>query len=185
MSVPDTARHQAQRVVLEQYTELGFNYRMTDLQAAVGREQLIRLPGMVAERRRLADRYSQVLAGIDGLRLPSEPSWARTNWQSYCVRLPLGRDQRRVMQAMLDAGIATRRGVMCAHREPAFEVEPWRYCAAGGVVDGSADCTSLSVSEAITDSGLILPLFVGMTEEDQGRVVAALASALDESPEHR
>ena len=183
MSVPDTARHQAQRVVFEEYTELGFNYRMTDLQAAVGREQLVRLPGMVAERRRLADRYTQVLAGIDGLQPPAEPAWARTNWQSYCVRLPPGRDQRRVMQSMLDAGVATRRGVMCAHREPAFRQEPWRYRAADGVVDGSDECRSLTVSETATDCGLILPLFVGMTDDEQGRVVAALASALDESPE--
>ncbi len=180
MTVADTARHSARTVVFEEYSELGFNYRMTDLQAAVGREQLIRLPGMVAERRRLARRYSEVLSGIAGLQLPYEPPWARSNWQSYCVRLPAGRDQRRVMQSMLDAGIATRRGVMCAHREPAFRLEPWRCRGVSGVVEGSDDCTTLFESEAITDHGLILPLFVGMTDDDQGRVVAALASALDE-----
>ena len=180
MTVPDTARHHASSVVFEEYSALGFNYRMTDLQAAVGREQLIRLPAMVEERRRLAQRYAEVLAGIPGLRLPSEPRWARTNWQSYCVRLPDGRDQRRVMQSMLNAGIATRRGVMCAHREPAYRVEPWRCLGAGGVVDGSSRCTSLTESEAITDRCVMLPLFVGMTDEEQARVVAALAAALEE-----
>ncbi|MEO8680635.1 MAG: DegT/DnrJ/EryC1/StrS family aminotransferase [Vicinamibacterales bacterium] len=180
MSVPDTARHGAREVVFEQYTELGFNYRMTDIQAAVGREQLIRLPAMVAERRQIAEHYDEVLAGIEGLRLPAEPAWARTNWQSYCVRLPEACDQRQVMQSMLDAGIATRRGVMCAHREPAYRTEPWRsesgdsrQFAAGGA------CPSLAVSESITAHGLILPLYVGMTRDEQARVVGALAAALD------
>lgn len=171
MTMTDTARHNSRTVVFEEYSELGFNYRLTDLQAAVGREQLLRLPDMVAERRRLAARYSEALAGVEGLRLPYEPAWARSNWQSYCVRLPQARHQVRIMQSMLDAGIATRRGVMCAHREPAYRTEPWRQ--SGG----------LGVSESITDRGLMLPLFVGMTDEDQGRVVAALAAALDEQEE--
>ena len=183
MTVPDTARHRAREVVIEQYSEIGFNYRMTDLQAAVGREQLKRLPAMVAERRRLAHRYNEVLCGIAGLELPHEPAWAQSNWQSYCVLLPDAALQRPVMQAMLDAGISTRRGVMCAHREPAYQVEPWRAAGQSGVVDGTDACDTLLTSEAITSRGLILPLFVGMTDEDQGRVVAALACALDRQPE--
>ncbi len=184
MSVPDTARHRAQSVVFEQYTELGFNYRLTDMQAAVGREQLGRLPAMVAERRRLARQYNEVLAGIEGLRLPREPEWARSNWQSYCVRLPERRDQLQVMQSMLDAGIHTRRGVMCAHREPAYRIEPWRCQGPGGTVDGeSATCAALANSEAVTAHGLILPLYVGLTDDDQARVVAALAAALDRQAE--
>ena len=171
MTMSDTARHSSRTVVFEEYSELGFNYRLTDLQAAVGREQLLRLPEMVAERRRLAARYSEALSGVEGLRLPYEPAWARSNWQSYCVRLPQARHQVRIMQSMLDAGIATRRGVMCTHREPAYRTEQWRQ--SGG----------LGVSESITDRGLMLPLFVGMTDEDQGRVVAALAAALDEQEE--
>ena len=184
MTVPDTARHQARSVVFEQYSEIGFNYRLTDLQAAVGREQLIRLPGMVDERRHLARQYNEVLAGIEGLHLPREPEWARSNWQSYCVRLPAGRDQRHVMQSMLDAGIATRRGVMCAHREPAYRTEPWRHEGPNGLTDGGPDaCAVLAHGESITADGLILPLYVGMTQDDQARVVAALTAALDDQPE--
>jgi dTDP-4-amino-4,6-dideoxygalactose transaminase len=139
---------------------------------------------MVAERRRLARNYDELLAGIDGLRLPREPVWARSNWQSYCVRLPAHRDQRRVMQSMLDAGIATRRGVMCAHREPAYRTEPWRCEGLTGPMDGAAAPPgALAHSEAATDHGLILPLYVGMTQDDQARVVAALAVALDTQSE--
>jgi perosamine synthetase len=168
MSVPDSVRHGAREVVFEEYTELGFNYRLTDLQAAVGRVQLERLPGLVAERRALAQRYHETLSHLDGLELPHEPSWARSNWQSFCVRLPKGCDQRRVMQWMLDRGVATRRGVMCAHQQPAFRTEPWRC--------GDA---SLAQSEDCTVRGLILPLYAGMTDDDQARVVAALVTALD------
>ena len=88
---------------------------MTEIQAAVGREQLKRLTGIVARRRELAARYTQLLTAA-GLAAPFEPAWAHSNWQSYTVTLPEGCDQRQVMQAMLDSGIATRRGIMCAHR---------------------------------------------------------------------
>jgi perosamine synthetase len=168
MSVSDAARHSSKQVVAEQYTELGFNYRMTDLQAAIGRVQLAKLPGTVARRREIAARYHARLRGIPGLRLPFEPAWARSNWQSYCVRLPNGLDQSRVMQAMLDDGISTRRGVMCAHLEPAYAREPWR----------SQSSDALTVGERITADGLILPLYVDMTAEDESRVVAALERAV-------
>jgi perosamine synthetase len=168
MSVPDTTRHASQRVVFEEYSEIGFNYRLTDLQAAIGRVQLQRLPGMVARRRDLARRYDELLAGIPDLQLPSEPAWARSNWQSYCVRLPAGCDQGRVMQSMLDEGISTRRGVMSAHREPAYQHEPWR----------AEHRNALAISDEISDDGLMLPLYGDMTEDDQSRVASGLACAI-------
>ena len=166
MSVPDTVRHGSKQVVFEQYTEVGFNYRLTDVQAAMGREQLKRLPAMIARRREQAARYGVLLAGVPGLVLPVEPAWARSNWQSYGVRLPMRKDQRAVMQALLDAGISTRRGVMCAHREPAYAKAPWR--AAGSLVE----------SERAQDEIVILPLFHEMTESEQDQVVSALKAAL-------
>jgi perosamine synthetase len=168
MSVPDTTRHASQRVVFEEYSEIGFNYRLTDLQAAIGRVQLQRLPAMVARRRDLALRYHELLAGIPDLQLPFEPSWARSNWQSYCVRLPAGCDQGRVMQSMLDEGISTRRGVMSAHREPAYQREAWR----------AEHRDALAISEEISDDGLMLPLFGDMTDDDQLRVASRLARAI-------
>jgi perosamine synthetase len=171
MSISDVARHQSRDITVEEYGQIGFNYRMTDLQAAIGREQLARLPAMVAERRDIARRYHQLLSGLPGVQVPQEPPWARSNWQSYCVRLPRKANQLRVMQSMLDAGVATRRGVMCAHREPAYKTEPWR-CEGRG--------SPLMQSEAATDQCLILPLYIGMTTDDQARVVTALATALNE-----
>jgi len=169
MSVSDAARHASQKVVVEEYTELGFNYRMTDLQAAIGRVQLERLPAMIARRRALAQNYLTRLAAIPGLRLPAEPEWARSNWQSFCVRVPEGCDRGAVMQAMLDAGISTRRGVMCAHTEPAYRLEAWRTPRRDG---------GLGVGESISADGLILPLYDAISEEEQSRVVASLEHAL-------
>ena len=116
MSVPDTVRHSSAEVVFESYPELGFNYRLTDIQAAIGREQLKRLPEAIVHRLQMAARYRQLLADISGLVLPVEPQWARSNFQSYCVRLPEGTNQRQVMQKMLDEGIATRRGMSAIGR---------------------------------------------------------------------
>ena len=172
MSVPDTARHAAKSVVFEEYTEPGYNYRMTDIQAAIGRVQLKRLPEIVRHRRELAQRYFDLLADIPGLGLPVEPEWARSNWQSFCVRLPDGADQRAVMQAMLDAGIATRRGIMNAHLEPAYRREPWK-CAHGR----NRDCACLQESEKAQQQCIILPLFHQMTDDQQRTVAESLKAA--------
>lgn len=164
MSVPDTVRHGSRQVIFESYVDLGHNYRMTDIQAAIGRVQLNRLEQIVQGRRALAARYLELLTGIPGLGLPHEAKWARSNWQSFCVRLPDGCDQRQVMQALLDEGIATRRGVMCAHREPAYEGH-------------GADCR-LPESERAQDSCLILPLFHDMPNDDVITVCDRLAQAM-------
>ncbi len=179
MSVPDTARHGASTIVFESYPELGFNYRMTDIQAAVGREQLKRLPDILKKRRLLAERYKTLLAEIPGISLPVEPEWARSNWQSFCVHLPTGRDQRQVMQTLLDAGVATRRGIMCAHREAAYPPGTWSC----GIDSHGCDCASghcqrLQYSEEAQDRTIIMPLFPQMSFEQQDHVVAALNKAL-------
>jgi dTDP-4-amino-4,6-dideoxygalactose transaminase len=176
MSVPDMVRHSSREVVFESYPELGFNYRLTDIQAAIGREQLKRLPASIAQRRQMAARYVELLAVIPGLTPPSEPEWARTNWQSYCVRIAENLDQREVMQKMLDEGIATRRGIMCAHLEPAYgDPATWR-CAQAGCKPGGS-CPNLPESERAQKQGLILPLFSQMTNEQQDRVASALRNA--------
>jgi dTDP-4-amino-4,6-dideoxygalactose transaminase len=163
MSIPDTVRHGSAQVIFETYPTLGYNYRMTDIQAAVGREQLKRLPDIVARRRQLAEQYRQVLADVDGLGLPMEPSGSKTNWQSFCVRLPSHCDQRAVMQSMLDAGVATRRGIMCSHREPAYRDSPLRW--------------SLPNSEEAQDRCMVLPMYPQMTDDDVTKVAHALEQA--------
>lgn len=164
MSVPDIVRHGSQRVIFEEYVLLGYNYRMTDMQAAIGRKQLERLPQLIARRRRVASRYAELLGNIEGLRLPLEPEWARSNWQSYCVRLPDRVDQRAVMQNLLDQGIATRRGIMCSHREAPYASSEQRH--------------DLRQSELAQDHAILLPIYVQLSEDDLVRIADALRNEL-------
>ncbi len=121
MSVPDTVRHSSPQVVFESYPVMGFNYRMTDIQAAIGREQLKRIPDAVIGSPRESGPLPGTAVGCPRLDTSHRnPTGRDSNWQSYCVRLSAELDQRTVMQHMLDEGIATRRGIMCAHLEPAY-----------------------------------------------------------------
>jgi dTDP-4-amino-4,6-dideoxygalactose transaminase len=164
MSVPDTVRHGSPQVIFEDYLEVGFNYRITDMQAAVGRKQLPKLPDIVARRRAIASRYAELLGNIEGLRLPFEPDWARSNWQSYCVRLPDRVDQKALMQSLLDQGIATRRGIMCSHRETPYS--------------GDKQHHDLRQSELAQDHSILLPIYAQMKEDDQLRVADELTAEL-------
>ena len=163
MSQPAHLRHTSGRVIFESYDQLGYNYRLTDVQAAIGREQVKRLPEIVRRRRFLAARYAEKLPPLGGVTVPAEPAWARSNWQSYGLRLADGLDQREVMQGLLTRGVATRRGVMCAHREPAFPPGSWRAGPGG-----------LPESERAQDRTILLPLFPGLTENEQDCVIEAL-----------
>ena len=153
MSIADTVRHGSPQVMFEEYLTIGYNYRMTDIQAAIGRKQLERLPHLVSRRRAIAARYTELLGNINELTLPLEPEWAHSNWQSYCVRLAERVDQKAVMQKLLDRGISTRRGIMCSHREPCYAGEIPRY--------------TLRQSELAQDHSILLPLHAQMTEDDQ------------------
>ncbi len=164
MSVPDTVRHGSSQVIFEEYLVSGYNFRMTDMQAAIGRKQLERLPELVARRRAVAARYAELLGNFEGLTLPAEPKWARSNWQSYCVRLPNRLDQRSVMQSLLDQGIATRRGIMCSHREPPYAKAVQRH--------------DLRHSELSQDRSILLPIYAQMSEAEQIRVAECLKAEL-------
>jgi dTDP-4-amino-4,6-dideoxygalactose transaminase len=163
MSVSDVVRHGSPQVTFEDYPILGYNYRMTDVQAAIGRNQLRRLPRLIARRRELAERYRAALSQIPGVSAPQEPDWARSNWQSYCVRLPRRADQRGIMQYMLDRGVATRRGIMCSHLEEAYR--------------GFERRLPLPASESAHRNCILLPLYADMTAAEQAQVVEALGDA--------
>ena len=172
MTVPDTVRHGSRQVIFESYDEVGYNYRMTDVQAAIGRVQLERLPEIIVARRKLGALYTALLSRIDGVRPPAEPAWARSNWQSYCISLSPGTHQLTIMQALLDRGISTRRSVMNAHLEPAYRGR-----------DNHRIADTLARSEAAQVSGIMLPLYVQMDDDDVRMVVSELHQALVRAPE--
>ena len=181
MSVQAHDRHRATTIVIEDYVQPGFNARLSDIQAAIGREQLKRLPDIVARRRALALRYTEQL-DASGVATPlREPPWARSNWQSFPVRLAEGLDQARIMQRMFDEGIATKRGIMCAHLEPSWPKDAWR-CPnpTSGCAADDQRCDALIESERGRDRHILLPLFPSLTEAEQDRVVAALFRASEQ-----
>ena len=164
MSVSAADRAATGSTVPEQYLEVGFNYRMTDIQAAVGIVQLSRLQSIVDERRRIADRYRALLADVPEVALPGDPRHGTTNYQSYVVRLmDSALSRNNVLDALAADGISARRGIMAAHLEPAYEGH--RHA-------------DLPVTEWLTANSLILPLFHGMTDAEQDRVVDALRRAV-------
>lgn len=164
MSIPDTVRHGSDKVIFEDYVTTGFNYRMTDIQAAVGIEQLKRLDGILAERRKLATRYVELLGDIPNLIVPKTENTIRPNWQSYPVRLLDGTSlsQKEIMQHLLDKGIATRRGIMNTHQEQDYRVANW----------------SLPKSELCRDRTILLPLFPRIENDHLEYVASALSEVL-------
>jgi dTDP-4-amino-4,6-dideoxygalactose transaminase len=171
MSASAASRHASVLAPPEEYAEVGFNYRMTDLQAAVGVVQLGRLPEVVRRRRELAAGYAKAVAEIPGLRAVADPAWGTTNFQSYWVEVlrgfPMDRDG--LLAHLAAAEISCRRGIMAAHRQPAY-------------VGRDTGDASLPVTERLTDNTLILPLFHQMSESEQARVVDALRTAARTAP---
>ncbi len=165
MSLSDLERHRQATVQFESYPEIGFNYRMTDLQAAIGVEQLRKLPWVLERRQSLAQRYTEALAECEWLGPPRPTPGTLHPFQSYMIRVragaPLDRDA--LMGHLLARGVASRRGVMSIHREAPYLK-----------LLGSL---ALPRAERVSDEGLILPLYPQMTEAEQDHVIDALRSA--------
>lgn len=161
MDASDRDRHATRELVTERYPVLGFNYRLTDVQAALGVAQMQRLEELVARRRELAEVYNRRLAGHPYLLTPESPPHVEPNYQSYAVRLtddaPPQRDD--VLRGLRRRGIAAKGGVMTIHREAAYAALP--------------SC-SLPRTEWASDRSLLLPLFPELSADDQDRVLRAI-----------
>jgi dTDP-4-amino-4,6-dideoxygalactose transaminase len=165
-SISDLARHQARGILQQVYQEAGFNYRMTDFQAAIGLVQLRRLPDMLRLRTEQARYYDAQLGNLDEVMRPLVPQGTTHCYSSYCIQLRqearCSRDD--VLEGMADRGISCRRGIPPLYAEPFFQA---RF-----------PNLHLPVSEEIGRSTLFLPIFPGLTENQQARVVAALKACL-------
>lgn len=159
MDISDLRRHNLKKIIHENYPEIGFNYRMTDLQAAIGVEQLKKLPKFLETRSEIANRYTEAFRKSDTIIPPFVPKDITPSWQSYIIRLgknnKITRDE--LMQKLLNDGIATRRGVMAAHLEPAYKN-----------IFGKIN---LPITENSTDETISLPIYVGMKKSEQNYVI--------------
>lgn len=165
MSINDRVRHQSKEVIFEDHLEVGYNYRMTDIQASIGICQLSKLDWIVEERRKIAFKYLEAFKEIDGIQLPIEKSSCKSNYQSFSILLKdevlISRNE--LMQKLLEKGIATRRGIMTAHRETAYK---------------NSGIFNLPVSEKMADKSIVIPLYIPMENSDIDFVIKNLKELL-------
>jgi perosamine synthetase len=164
MSVSDVERHVSKKVIIETYPVIGYNYRMTDIQAAVGVQQLNRLPSIIGRRRQIAGIYNIELDGMPSIRIPKIPDYAFHNYQSYWIEIlgssPVSRDG--LMQNLLEKGIATRRGIMAIHLEECYQTSPG----------------FLPETERITKNTFLLPIYPSMEAKELEYVVERIIEEL-------
>ena len=164
MSVSDIERHMSNRIIIETYPEIGYNYRMTDMQAAMGIEQIRKLPFIIEKRRQIAGVYDTELRKISHIKVPGVPLYAYHNYQSYWIELldssPVRRDI--LMTKLLEKGITTRRGIMAIHLEKSY----------------SGYKASLPETERITGNTLLLPIYPTMTADEQEYVINCIKEIL-------
>lgn len=166
MSVSDRERHLSKKIITEEYLEVGFNFKMTDIQAAIGVKQLDKLDWIVKERKKIAYRYNNAFKNIEYFELPVEKEGYSSNYQSYSINLketcPVSRND--LMEKLLEKGIATRRGIMLSHKEPAYQ--------------NDYSNVHLPISENLSKNSILLPLYVPMVAEEIGYVIDNVLSML-------
>jgi perosamine synthetase len=164
MSVNDRVRHNSDKVIFEDHVEIGYNYRLTDIQASIGIKQLEKLDWIVEERRKIAMFYLDAFKDIPAIRLPVEKPGYFSNYQSFSmfIKPESGISRNQLMQQLLDKGISTRRGVICSHKETAYR--------------SMYNNLKLPVSEGLQDNSIIIPLYVPMDKKDMEAVVNQIRS---------
>lgn len=165
-SISDLDRHKAKGVLVQQYFDYGYNYRMTDMQAAMGLVQMRRLDEMIRQRAAQAALYGELLRDMPELSAPHVPDYATHAFTSYLVRVESGarvtRDQ--LLGEMAKRGISCRVGIQPLHYEPFYRE---RFAGLG-----------LPATEDAARNTLFLPIFPGLQEGDQRRVISALRDVL-------
>jgi dTDP-4-amino-4,6-dideoxygalactose transaminase len=165
-SLSDFARHQAKGALFQQYFEAGYNYRMTDMQAAMGIVQLGKLARIKEQRLAQAHLYDRLLADVSEIAPPFVPPYAEPAFSSYCVRVrpgcPLNADE--IVRRMAERKVSCRRGIQPLHFEPYFaDQQPGFH---------------LPQTEAAAHETMFLPIFPGLQEEQQHRVIEVLKTCV-------
>ena len=165
MSVNDRVRHESNKIIFEDHLEVGYNYRMTDIQASVGIEQIKKLDFIFSERRKIATTYIKAFKHIDCIQLPIEKEGYKSNYQSFSILIkessPISRND--LMQKLLDQGISTRRGIMTSHRETAYK---------------NSSSFNLPTSEKMADNSILIPLYYPMSEDQISYVINNLTNLI-------
>ena len=160
-SVSDLLRHKAKGSLIQKYERIGYNYRMTDVHAAIGLAQFKKLPKILLERTRQAEYYNNHFRDVKEISIPYVPANTTHAWSSYMVRIldkKVSRDD--LLQHMSANGVSCRIGIQPLHLEPFFKSE--------------YGCLNLPETVEAADRTLFLPIFPGIKEEQQHRVVSLI-----------
>lgn len=167
MSVNDRTRHESEKIIIEEYNEIGYNFRMTDIQAAFGIKQMEKLDWIINKRREISGKYNENFEEKKFLRVPTDSEEYFTNYQSYSLYLkdsaPISRNE--LMQSLLEKGISTRRGIMTIHREAAY--------------NNDVRNLHLPMSEKLSDRSILLPIYPQMTEDELSYVITQTIGIFD------
>ena len=166
MSVSDLERHDSKNLIFEDHIILGYNYRLTDIQAAIGIAQLKKVKNIISKRRKIANRYFEILKDIEEIILPVEPDFAKSNWQSFCIRFCDNLERNKIMQHLKSQNISTKTGIMCSHLDTVYKIEPWRSVG------------ELYKSKKARDQTLLLPLFNDLKYETQKHIGSTLKNII-------
>jgi perosamine synthetase len=165
-SSSDLERHHAKGTLVQQYEAVGYNYRMTDLQAAIGLVQLRKLDAMVLERAAQAERYNELFRDVEEIEPPYVPANSTHAYSSYLIRLrgrcPIGRDE--LLKLLADRGISCRVGIQPLHHEPFYRNE-WGQ-------------TPLPHTEDAARNTLFLPIFPGLRVDQQDQIAVTIKNAI-------
>jgi dTDP-4-amino-4,6-dideoxygalactose transaminase len=166
-SVDEVKRHRAGGNIAVNYPEIGYNFRMSDILAAVGLAQMSRLEDLLARRTRCARYYEKKLSGLKGIVTPLIPVTIRWNYQSFALRITpvFGKNRDRVLAYLQKKGVSARGSITCCHREGPYKKHR----------------VKLPHTEQAAQEMIILPLFPGMSTAMQQYVVDALIKSKKEA----
>jgi perosamine synthetase len=159
MTVNDLDRHNSTRFINEDYVGLGYNYRLTDIQAAIGIKQLEKIEMLIKGRSKIAEIYNQKLSNLREVNLPKIDVNDKTNYQSYPVYINNISEEKRdeIIQSMLDFGIGLKKGIMLAHKTSSYKYLKQK--------------NPLLVSEDLSSHSVLLPLYPGLESEEINNII--------------
>lgn len=164
MSLNDFQRDNLSPTTFEEYSEVGFNFRFTDIHAAIGLIQLERLEDILSRRRNIAERYNSALQKFSAIKIPVEPEGLTSNWQSYMIGLePTAKiDRNTLMTKLYELGIPTRRSVMATHLEFPYRGPSYH----------------LPHTEYAFENNILLPMHPGLSDEQQTHIINSVENHL-------
>jgi len=149
--------------LFDEYIEFGYNYRITDIQSAIGIEQMKKLPEILEKRKILANIYNEELSKIPNLKIPFVPPYTQHTYQTYVIRVP-AEQRNKILQEMNQRGISVKPGIETCHNQPCY------YKKYGKIY--------LPKTEQANAETMLIPLYPQMTQEEQNYVITNLKEVM-------